>query len=385
MKKLIVFMIGLLLIGLAIADPTPMKIVGSLVFMGCMSVFFSFKPSSVLGAAGDFTKAELLVIQGLVESYWADNTIQKDYVAHVDSVLAVRNSQTARLADLQGQKDRTINLIWVKDCEDALADCDDDCVIGGSELEAESQEYTLDLCKTVGFNVKEKAFRTLQLEREEVVAKGFMSRMKQLDEWLAGQLIGKLNTFAGVNQYQGGVFGGASYNEAAPEYWDANLFGEFDIIAQLNQFANPYLLSGTNLRKEFWNAQMVAANSNEKDKLNKFQTMSTVFDLWNIDTQNTPDKVTYMLDRGAVAVVTKNYYGSTPIQYIGAGQTRYSVPSMNIPGVTYDVVYTNECVSNEITHKFSVYVNAGIFLNPLGCSADNTGVLQFFCGTQSGS
>lgn len=386
MKKFIFLFLALSLVGFTIQSPDPLHIVGTMVFLGTAgAVFFNKKASGILGAAGDFSAAELDAIQGLVDVYWADNTVNKDYVAHVDAALAIRENQTARLGVLQGQKDRTLELIWVKDCVDRLDDCADDCVVGGDELEAASETYTMDLCKTAGFNVKEKEFRTLALEREEVVAKGLLSTMKQLDEWLTQQAISHLNTFAGVNQYEDGVFTGAEFNQADAAFWNADLFGEFNIIAQLNQFRMPFLLSGTNLYKEYWNAQMSAGNANDKDKVMKFGTMPMYFDLWNMNTVNTPDKVTYMLDKGSVALVTKAYNPTTPMVYNGAGLSKYKIASRNIPGVEYDVVYTNDCTSNEITHKWSLYVNGLCALNPLGCSAENTGVLKFYCGTPSGS
>ena len=386
MKKLFVLLFSLLLIGLAVADPNPMKIVGALVFFGSMSVFFGAKRTTVLGAAGDFTAADLVAVQRYIDGIWTDNSVSKDYVAHVDAALAIRENQTARLSELQNpSKDKTLSVIWVQDCEDRLEDCTDDCTIGGAELSAESVDYEIDLCKTVGFNVKEKAFRTLAIDREEVIAKGLLNCGKQLDEWLTQQAISHLNTFAGINQYEDGVFQGADFNEAAAAFWNADLFGEFDIIAQLNQFNMPYLISGTNLRKEYWNAQMSAANSNEKDLLNKFQTMKMYFDLWNVNAVNTPDKVTYMLNKGAVALITKAYNPIVPVTYSGAGITKYKVPSRNIPGVEYDVMYTTNCTSNEITHKWSLYVNGLVAKNPIGCNAENTGILKFYCGTASGS
>jgi hypothetical protein len=65
---------------------------------------------------------------------------------------------------------------------------------------------------------------------------------------------------------------------------------------------------------------------------------------------------------------------------------RWSIESKTLPGVFYDVIYNNECVANnEIKHNWSLYVKAGIFLNPLGCNDDVTGVIKFVCGVNAGS
>lgn len=388
MKKLLVILFGLLLIGLAVADPQPLKILGTLFYFGTIgALLFGKKTTGVLGAAGDFGPAELLAIKDFLPAIWDDKTVQKDYIADVQVPLAIRAQQTARLAPLQNPaKDRQLTVVWVKDCVDRLEDCGNECEAGGDELEADSQTYELDLCKSAGFTVKEREFRSLMLDRTEVVAKGFMSSMKQLDNWIAQQTVSHLNTFAGINQYEDGVFQGSEYNEADAAFWNADIFGEFNIIAAINRFSNPFLLSGTNLYKEWWNSMMQAGNADGKGDVMKFGTMPIAFDLHQIVTVNSPDKVTYMLDKGAVALITKAYNPENPLTYSnGANQTLFKVPSMNIPGVEYDVIYKTRCESSEIYHDYSLRVNGLCALNPVGCTETNTGVLKFYCGTASGS
>jgi hypothetical protein len=90
-----------------------------------------------------------------------------------------------------------------------------------------------------------------------------------------------------------------------------------------------------------------------------------------------------MIEDNAVAIVSKAYYVPQPKVYFD--EKRYSMMSSFVPGVEYDVHYTNECNTNDgfHNHEFKVKLTAGIFNNPAGCDEDNTGVLSFTCGSGS--
>lgn len=332
--------------------------------------------------AGNFDCADLQVINVAIDRAWADNQINKDYTSYAQSLTAIMTEQTASMPDLENvEKDEKVKVYWSADCSDTLADCDDDCTVGGPTPEAQCKEYQLDICKKAGFSIPEKRFRKSNLTREEVVARAMLKRMKELDEFLARTVIAKLDAFAGVNQYPGigTVVGGLTY--VNPALWTADVMGYLAQVGIMNKLANPFVLNGTNLWQANWQAQFNNLNQNQRDEMAKFGALRTYWDPFNVDTVNAGNKVSYLVDKGAVAFVNKAYYPlNSPIEYLGAGQTRYSIASRNIPGVFYDVVYTNRCVANEIYHDFTLYVNAGIFQNPLGCNPDVTGVLKFQCG-----
>lgn len=337
--------------------------------------------------SGTFTCAELVNVQIAMDRVWASQTLDSnDYISEVESVKVIKARQTARLAELEDPaKDKTVKIHWVTDCNTSLAACSDDCSSDGPELEARCKEYELDLCQHAPFKVKEKAFRALAVTREEAVAKGLLKRMKELDEYLAQTLIAKLNTFAGANQYIAGIGdvenSGVTY--IAPSYWTADLTGYFALVVKMNKLGSVTVLHGTNLWNSNWNAMFNSLNANQKDQMAKMSSVQQFWDPFNVDTVNSTEKVSYMISNGAVAIVTKAYYGSTPTTYMN--DIRWSVESKNLPGVFYDVVYSNTCISNEIYHKYDVYIKAGIFNNPYGCNEDVTGVLKFICGVNAGS
>jgi hypothetical protein len=336
--------------------------------------------------AGTFTCAELVDVQIAMDRIWESQTLNaNDYKAEVESVIALKAKQTAQLRELEDPaKDKTINVYWVTDCNTSIAACSDDCSVGGPELEARCKEYALDLCQTAGFTVREKSFRALSVTREETIAKGMLKRMKELDEYLAQTLIAKLNTFAGVNQYEGiGDVENSGVTYIAPSYWTADLTAYFALVAKMNKLGTVTLLHGTNLWNSNWTAMFNSLNANQKDQMAKMASVQQVWDPFNVDTVNAGSKVSYMISNGAIAIATKAYYPTTPTTYMD--NIRYSVPSKNLPGVFYDVVYKNRCLSNETYHDFSLYIKAGIFSNPYGCDEDVTGVLKFICGTNAGS
>lgn len=334
-------------------------------------------------ASGDFSCADLQTVLVTMDRVWANQQVNKDYVSYAESLRAIITEQTASFEALQSsEKDNKVKVFWIKDCDETISDCGNDCVVGGSTPEADCKEYELDICKTTGFSVPEKRFRTSNLTREEVVARALLRRLKTMDEYLAKAVVAKLNAFAGVNQFStsiGSVVGTTTY--IAPALWTADIAGYFAQVAIMNKLSNPFVLNGTNLWQQNWQAQFNNLNQDQKDALAKLGSIRMYWDPFNVDTVNSPAKRSYLIDKGSVAFVNKAYYPlNNPVEYIGAGQTRYSIESRSIPGVFYDVVYTNECVNNEIIHHWSLYVKAGIFLNPLGCNDEVTGVLMFECG-----
>lgn len=332
-------------------------------------------------SAGSFTCAELAEVQLKADLVWADNAARKDYIASVDTIAAIRAEQTATLAPLEDpQKDNEIRIAWIKDCDETLASCTNECTVGGPELEAACDTHTLDYCQKIGFTVREKAFRTSMFSKEEVIARAMLKKMKALDEALNARAITIVNSNVGVNAYTGGKGTVAGFTTTIPAaYWNASLFSYFVLAMKKNKFADAFLLSGDNLYEAWWNAEMAKANPALSGDLQKFDTFRKYFDLIHLDSELDPDKKTFLIDRGALAFVSKAYWPTTPIVFNGSGLTKYSIPSKNLPGVMYDVTYTDRCANDEMFYDFSIQFKADIFVNPKGCNLNNTGILEFKC------
>lgn len=369
----------------------------SLIAFAFLASFFVPGPAALLGlklatipVSGNFDCADLLVVQGKADQIWMDNATKQDYVPKADALKIIYEQTTAQLVSINGEqsKDNTIKLIWVDACDIEGQECSTtECIIEGEELSADCKTLTPNICYTVPFKVNEDTLRTSIFSPEELIAKGMLKATKILDEYMAQQIIAAIDTFKGVNVYPGDygtVTGGGTVGNSdttiASNLWTASLLGYFNLASQINKFNNPFLLSGSNLAIANWNAVAEGANADGKGNLNKFQSMTTYFDLFNMDSTFNPDLVTFMLDKGAVAFAPKWRYSSTPRQIIGANsQTRYTVPSRTLPNVYYDVIYSTQCKAgtNQIEHLFNVTARGGIYLNPTGCTATKTGVLRF--------
>jgi hypothetical protein len=328
--------------------------------------------------AGDFSCADLVMIQVKLDQMWADSAVKQDYTANCVALQSIIQEQTAQFPQLKTEKDTQVKIAWLNHCDDTVSDCTNDCIVGGDELSADCKTYELDICKTTGFSVKEKALRAGIFSKEELIAKAMLQKLKIMDEQLTQTVVSALDTYTGVNQFLNGFTTSGNDTVIPATYWTPDLFAYFYQTMIMNKHTNSFMLSGSNLFQAEWIARMNMSNSEKAPDMAKMNTIRKYFDLFNMDSV-LGTKKTFTIDKGAVAFVSKNYYPSTPIQYIGAGQTRYSVPSKNLSGVTYDVIYTNDCTNNEITHHWSFYVKAGFFLNPTGCNSDNTGVLSFTC------
>jgi hypothetical protein len=336
-------------------------------------------------SAGQFTCSQLVDVQVKAEQIWADNASKKDYIANVETIKAVISEQTAQLKpELATEKDNQVKIAWIKDCDDSSAPCTDECSVGGNEVEVACDTHTLTLCRKVGFTVKEKALRNNMFNPEEFIAKAMMRKKKTLDEWLTTQVVTYINANVGVNQYTGSKGTVSGFNTYIPaSYWNAGLFSYFALVSKKNKFSDSFLLSGDNLYEAEWNAAYNKSNPDGQSDAAKFGSMRKYFDVFNIDTLLDPDKKTFLIDRGALAFVSKTYYTPQPRDYGANVGIKYSVPSENIEGVSYDVTYKIRCLSDEIYHDYSLQTKAGIFINPKGCNLNNTGIISFTCGTGS--
>ena len=219
-------------------------------------------------------------------------------------------------------------------------------------------------------------------EFEMNVAKALLAADKKMVEAFAQYAVAQLEAFKGVNEMGStgkGVIVGGDTN-IAPAYWNPTLFAYLNRVAIMNKFTNPVLISGNNLYESAFIAQMNAMNANGKGDSALFGTMPIYFDLFNIDTVNTPDMKTYMLSMGSMAIASKAFNPNVPERTFD--NTRYTMRSNFMPSLVYDVWYNNSCESGAsrlVQHNWTLRLTADIFNNPAGCTLTNTGILSFEC------
>lgn len=335
------------------------------------------------------TCALLALVQLSADAIWEDAAKNKDYIANVASIQAIRDNQTVQIKELENpDKDKTVTVYWPENCNIEVASCSDDCSPGGQKPGTRCQDYTLNLCKTASFSLDEKVYRSIATNKEEAMAVSMLEAMKALDNYIASQTVSTIDSGKGVNAYTSGKGTVSGFKTNIPAaYWNGSLFGYLNLVSQYNKFNAPYILSGTNLYEAYWNAQMNAGNADGKGTKNMFDAYKIYFDIFNLDTVLSPDKATYLLNRNALAFHSKVYYpwnsgDARANQWGGPGSEvgyRYSVDSKNLPGVKYDVIHKISCSSNEITHKFTLQFTGGIFRNPVGCNQNDSNILKFVC------
>jgi len=339
-------------------------------------------------SAGINTCATLANAQLSADAVWADSARNKDFIANVATLTAIRENQTVLIEELTNPlKDKTVTVYWTEDCDETTAACSNDCATAGSLPGTSCKDYSLDICREVEFAITEKTYRTIAPTMEEAIAVSMLRKMKVLDEYLTVQAVNKLEAGKGVNQYTGGkgaVSGFTTTVNAA--YWNSSLFPYLKLVADYNKFNSPFLVSGANLFEAKMNAMANAANADGKGAATLFNTMPVYNDIFNIDS-TLADQVTFLVNKNALAFHSKAYYnwnaGDIRSEHRGgAGSStgsRYQVESKNLPGVFYDVIHKITCSSDVITHNWKIQFKGGIFRNPVGCNINNTNILKFVC------
>lgn len=335
------------------------------------------------------TCALLAKTQLIMDSVWADSAKQKDYIANVEVARAIRENTTVRIAESENpMKDKTVTLYWPEFCGVVTSDCSTDCTAGGPKPGTQCKDYDLDMCREVGFSVDHKTYRALATTMEEAMAVSFLANMQALDEWVAQQFVTKLHTNKGVNAYTGGkgVVSGFE-TSVAPAYWNSSLMSYFKLVAIKNKFNSPFMVSGVNMFEAYEQAVANSGNSDGKGAKTLFDSFKFYFDLFNVDTIMTPDQATFMVNKNALAFHNKAYWNwfatdEKAQQFGGVGSDagmKYKIESKNLPGVFYDVTYKVSCANDEITHNWKIKFTGDIFVNPVGCNANNTNILEFIC------
>lgn len=337
-------------------------------------------------AAGNFDCGKLLEIKAKVEEIYQGGVIDKEYVPDVEPALAIRENQTATFDVLTNpEKDREVKVLWIDDCDDEDPDtCTDQCTIDGEEIGDNCANYVLGECFEKSFKVTEERFRTSMHSKEEVVARAMLKKMKLMDEFWAAKAIAFLNASAGVNNYAGQytVSGGTTY---VPAYaWNPDIFGYIDTVLWKNKLNGGKMLSGTLLKQYMWKIGMEVTDPTGQSNQAKMTSFGIPYFDRRID-DILSEQALFLFDPNSVAMVTKArhaaYTEPRKVDTPNGMQTWYTQNSMNLPGVVYDIAYQELCTGDDVSHFWKIKTRGDIFLNPLGCSNDRTGVLKFVCGT----
>lgn len=335
--------------------------------------------------AGYFDETLRLAIRARASELRFDDRINLQYIPQIESMKAIMQNETTKVTAVENpKKDDVVEVEWINACGLETRECDY-CNFDGTQLSTNIEQYSLDLCREVAFEVPESVARTNDFNHAEFVAKGFLAADKLLNEWFNQQILTELNAAKGVNVLapgtnRGCIVGSETYITAP--YWNAALFAYFQRVAERNRFGSPYLVSGSNLHEAFLIADYNKGNADGKGEQAMFGSMKIYFDEHNIDTLFDPILYTFMINRGSIALANKaryeGYTVNSPKEY--RSELRHAMTSQ-FSNLKYDVHYTDECDSDTDTfvESYKVILRAGVFFNPTGCDDNNTGMLSFQC------
>ena len=326
----------------------------------------------------------LSTVQAKADAIFMDGMYNNDAIVDAIAAKAVLEQQQGmiRMPSITGTKNKELRVEWLTKCSPTTEDCTDDCTIDGEDATPECEDYELECLQETSFKVSERVYRDRTIEKVEAVAFNMLRHMAAMDEYIANYVITGLLACAGTNLFTGGVgdvSGTTTY--IAPQYWDQNVFGYFDQVIRLNKFRNAYGITGNNLYQLLWSAPLDAANDNGKGAFKKINTLKMYQDPENMETYATGQ--TFLIHKGAVAFINKAW---NPLNAANAvepapGYFLWSEPSRNLPGVTYDIIMQQSCLSNDFHEAYKIQLHGLFVCNPYPCDEDNTGVLVFECGT----
>lgn len=314
---------------------------------------------------------------------WEDPIKNADLKANADSAKAVLENQMVRMVELQNKnKKYIVGLEWLTDCEGTTTSCTDDCTIDGSDATPECKEYEVTCLQESTFKVADRVYRERTIENTQSIAFLLEKRKKLLDEYIASYILTALSANAGTNVFTGAPGTVAAAVTTIPAAsWNDNIWSYFAKVALMNDFNNPYAISGYNLFDLVYNRMAEFANADGKGNVNKMGDLRNrvYFDPKNVETIASGS--TFLLHKTAAAFISKSWYpqGAANAVELLADQKAWSDASRNLPGVTYDIMAKRTCVGNEFYTAYKVQAHGVFALNPTPCTATKTGILEFTC------
>lgn len=324
----------------------------------------------------------LNTIQKMADDVWSDPIKNNDLISDAISARAVLENQTVNFSEVLGAKKKELMVEWLTKCAVTTQDCTDDCTITGVDADPLCEHYDIECLQESSFKVPMRLYRERTIEMQQAIAFNKLVHMKALDEWLAQYILTGILGCAGTNLFTGGVgsvSGTTTY--IAPQYWDDSIWGYFNQVSRLNKMRNPYVITGNNLYQLLFNRPLEAGNADGVGNFRKLQTMRVYQDPENMETI-APGQ-TFLLHKSAVAFVNKawNPLNAANARQLAGQYWEWSEPSMNIPGIFYDITMLETCEGDEFYQAVKIKLHGLFACNPYPCDEDNTGTLVFECGT----
>lgn len=344
-------------------------------------------------AAGDFSASTLATVIERSDKLFKDERQKRLYEPKSVALQEIVKEQTAVVSMLNTSAVNKVRIAFLDTSAITATDCvAPTCTPTGPLLQTTGVEYTLDQCaEATPFKVEvvigadpKSVYADGIFGMADAVAGGMLRQKKELEEKMATKAVALTIAKAGVNADTYGENGAVvtGTNTTIPAaYWTANLFPFFQQEAELNRFANPYLITGRNLYLQALEAVPNQANTTQKSQGVANSLIETAYDPFTFG-RLALDRVTLLIDAGAIAFAARNVY-ARGLEEAMANTKVFSTPSISFPGVVdFDVTVTRTCeVVLGVLKWFDVYTMKApyynIIANPANGQVGNTGVLKF--------
>jgi hypothetical protein len=326
------------------------------------------------------TNSTLPLVLRRASEVWPGNMSEKDFVPQIETLRAISDQQTAQLQYVNLPDGVDARIAWINQCDltvDTLVTTD--CSFSGQEADTYKKDLVIDQVKQTTFSVALDSFRDNLFGFADAVAVNLNKTMVQQAEAVAQYAVGVINANLGVNNYDNGgnwTINATDTSIPASQWESTALMGKFRIAAQKNRFTNPFLLSGENLYELAYMARTSSANGEGKGDFVRIGEMPIYNDVFNVDAVNTPDLETYMIERGALAFMSRGYYPTAPETLNGNFQ-RFSIQNRFFPQLIHDVETLVDCTSGVWKQHWKIIPRYKVEINPTGCTATRTGLLSF--------
>lgn len=339
---------------------------------------------------GDFTCALAQIVQTEITNLWqgGGSNIRSSYVPESDAAQQLLRVQTANFSVLQdATRKRTVKGFWVDWCPDETTECPTDyCELTGTETGASCVEYDITQCvASQVYSITEEMFDTSDLRWDNVFVPMMLRMFLDVENKLSNEVLVGLRDNGSSNIYASPYTLNGDVIEIPAAQWNPQMFAYLNTIFRKNRLSPGVLLSSEFL-EPLWNLTATGASTPQgavdQRRMTAFGT--PVFDIFQYATVFGAQGLT-IYSPSALALVTRSEfarYGARGYEINGAnGQhmRRYSAPSLNLPGVTIDILYQKECIGLDIRHSWQAFIHYDVLFNPKGCNTDLTGIINFQC------
>jgi len=314
--------------------------------------------------------------------------VRADLVPQFVTLQAIAEQQTANLSVVGLPDNPDVKITWLNNCDLTVDACADNvCTFAGESVSSYVQTLSIDQCAQTEFSESFDTWRENEFGMAEAQSLNMLKAMKAHVESISQYAVGVIEANLGTNIHdnQGQwTINGDTVEVPGSEWETTAIYGKLRRNAVKNRLDMPYILTGENLDQLQYMALTNQANGEGKGDAARVNTLPAYFDLFNIEEVNDPLYVTYLINKGALAIASKGYFprvdnpqAPAGSQVLDGNYERFSIANAFFPSVIHDVERVVSCPSGVWKENYRLKSRYKVFVNPTGCDSTRTGLLSF--------